>query len=90
MNSQLLGLGIGFLGGILRACIGFVYAKAKDSKVKFKPYLFLVTLIEGVTAGIVLGSLITVIDVPTGVSLGLAAAGLSEMAGKTGLHDKLK
>jgi len=90
MNPQLLGLGIGFLGGILRACIGFIYAKAKNPKVRFRPYLFLVTLIEGIVAGIVLGSLITVGDIPTGVSLGLAAAGLSELTGKTGLHDKLK
>lgn len=90
MDTQLIGLSIGFLGGIMRAVIGFTYAKAKKPKTKFKPYLFLITLIEGIVAGIVLGSLITVSDIPTGVSLGLAAAGLSEMAGKTGLHDKLK
>ncbi len=90
MASEILGLAIGFSGGILRAVIGFVYAKARCPKLKFNPYLFSVTLIEGIVAGIVLGSLITVGDIATGVSLGLAAAGISEFAGKTGLHDRLK
>lgn len=90
MDSQLLGLLIGLAGGSLRACIGFIYKKAKNPKTIFKPYLFSVTLIEGLVAGALLGSWVAVATIPAGISLGLAAAGLSEMAGKTGLHDRLK
>ncbi len=87
MNNQVLGIFIGFSGGIFRACLGFLYAKAKLPKIKFNPYLFLVTLIEGMAAGVLLGSMIAVTNLQVAISLGLAAAGLSEVAGKTGFHE---
>lgn len=90
MSPEVIGLFVGFLGGCFRAIIGFVYKKARNPKMVFKPYLFLATLIEGIFAGIVLGSRIPVTTMALGVSVGLASAGFSELMGKTGLHDKLK
>jgi len=74
MNPQILGLLIGFAGGCFRACLGFIYSKAKNPDAPFRPYLFTLTLIEGVAAGVLLGSMIEVNNLQTGISLALAAA----------------
>lgn len=87
MTPEVLGILIGLLGGCLRAFIGFAYRKAKDKGTRFMPWKFIVTLIECAVAGLVIGMLVEVTDVKTGVALGLAASGLSELAGKSGLHD---
>ncbi len=87
MTPATLGMLIGLSGGFLRACLGFMYKKAKYPKTRFIPIKFIVTLIECSLAGLGLGMLFEVGDVKTGLALALAAAGVSEIAGKTGLHD---
>lgn len=89
MTPATLGILIGLAGGLLRAVIGFLYKKAKSPKTRFIPLKFLVTLIECSIAGLVLGLMVDVTDARTGVALGLAAAGVSEIAGKSGLHELL-
>lgn len=89
MTPEVLGILIGLLGGCLRAFIGFAYRKAKDKSTRFLPWKFIVTLIECAVAGLVLGMLVDVADVKTGIALALAASGLSELAGKTGLHEAI-
>jgi len=89
MTPEVLGILIGLLGGCLRAFIGFAYRKAKDKGTRFMPWKFIVTLIECAVAGLILGMLVEVSDVKTGIALALAASGLSELAGKTGLHEAI-
>ena len=89
MNNQILGLFVGLAGGAFRAILGYFYAKAKNKRLKFNKYLFFVTLIEGIAAGALLGSMVEINNLQAGISLALASAGLSEVAGKTGLHDAL-
>ncbi|MDI6737688.1 MAG: hypothetical protein QME12_04200 [Nanoarchaeota archaeon] len=89
MTPASLGMVIGLAGGFVRACIGFLYKKAKNRATRFSPLKFLVTLIECSIAGLALGMMVEVNDAKTGIALALAAAGFSELAGKSGLHDIL-
>ncbi|HII15401.1 MAG TPA: hypothetical protein HA362_03735 [Nanoarchaeota archaeon] len=90
MSPASLGIFIGLAGGCLRAVIGFAYKKAKNRKTRFIPWKFIITLAECSVAGLVLGMMVDVTDIKTGIALGLAASGLSELASKTGLHDLFK
>ena len=87
MTPATLGVLIGLAGGCLRAVIGFAYKKAKNRKTRFLPWKFIVTLVECSVAGLVLGMMVDVTDVKTGIALALAASGVSELASKSGLHD---
>ncbi|MFA5887476.1 MAG: hypothetical protein WC852_02090 [Candidatus Nanoarchaeia archaeon] len=89
MTPEVLGILIGLAGGCLRAIIGFLYKKAKDKGTRFIPLKFTVTLVECAVGGLILGMMVDVTDIRAGIALGLAAAGLSEMAGKSGLHEFL-
>ncbi|MBU2637850.1 MAG: hypothetical protein KJ955_02660 [Nanoarchaeota archaeon] len=89
MTPASLGMIIGLAGGFLRACLGFMYKKVKAPKTRFIPMKFVITLIECSLAGLGIGLLVEVTDFKTGLALALAAAGVSEIAGKTGLHDLL-